>query len=325
LFTALRAVEVGDEDTFEDEDLLDAPIIDNIKNFDILNFQIKTLEDIVLFGIAFRDHAGPAFVHVVRELKTMDKPDTPVLIAVDQMNFWDMPTVYKYDYKKIAATQICVPHATKFISEKKADNDKPFGKNVFCIGSTCMRYPTKRGAVVTYGSSRSSLPLSIEVPTYSHVEYLAAFKYYLATGLIDEGVSDVELRAYRMHVSNNPRVMRKEASQYFLPIQAEFASNVFRTVTTEGGGGGNAALQRAADNEVPEEFRRDMEYKVEYERVNKMAEHDVDLTHMNELELSKHLSDIAEHDDIDDIQMCDTLPLVSRGNLDLDDVTEISR
>ena len=325
LFTALRAVEVGEDDTFPDEDELDSPIIDNPSHFDILKFELKTLEDMVLFGIAFRDYAGPSFIHVVNSLKKLDRPDMPVLIAVDQVNFWDMPTVYEYDDKKMWSTDLCVPSVVKFISEKKSENETPLGKNVMCIGASCARYPVKKGRLVTYGNSRSSIPLSIEVPTYSHVEYLAAIKYYLATGIIDEGITDNEILTYRMHTSNNPRLMRREATQFFLPLAAVQASQAYVEITRQGGGGGGNALSRASDGDVPEEYRRDLEYKVQYERVSNKAEHDVDLSRMTEADSVKHLNDLAEHDDIDDIETCDAHPLASRTHLDLDNVVEIQR
>jgi hypothetical protein len=220
-------VVLGDEDTFEDEDLLDTPIIDSIKNFDIVTFEIKTLADLCIAGIAFREYAGPAFIDVVEELRELNDPNRPILIAVDQVNFWDMKTVYKYQGKAISVNQLCVPYATKFLSHKKAENTRDLGKYVFCLGASSLFYPVSKKELITYVDSRSSLPLSVHVPCYSHVEFLAACKLYLNTRVVDHGVDNQQLLAYRIHVSNNPRLARRDATNFFMPIYSKMATEVF--------------------------------------------------------------------------------------------------
>lgn len=220
---------LGDEETFEDEDLLDSPILDNLKHFNLSTFEVKTLADICVAGIAFREYAGPAFIDIVEELRELNDPNRPILIAVDQVNFWDMKTVYKYEDKPITVTQLCVPYATKFLSYKKHDSytNKSLGKNVFCIGASSYFYPISKKELVTYIDSRSSLPLTIHVPCYSHVEFLAACKLYLNTRLIDHGITNQQLLAFRIHVSNNPRLARRDATKFFMPIYSQWATRAF--------------------------------------------------------------------------------------------------
>jgi hypothetical protein len=149
------------------------------------------------------------------------------------MNFWDMKTVYKYQNKPISATQLCVPYVTKFISYKKSDNipTKNPGnsqeKNVFYLGATTNFYPISKKELITYIDSRSSLPLSIHVPCYSHVEYLAACKLYFQSKIFDHGLTNQQLLAYRIHVSNNPRLTRKDATRFFMPIYSKYATAAF--------------------------------------------------------------------------------------------------
>jgi hypothetical protein len=256
-------VVLGDEDTFEDEDLLDIPILDNTKHFEIFRFEIKNLADLCLAGIAFREFAGPAFVDVVEELKQFrNVQNKPILIAIDQMNFWDMKTIYKYQNKPIASTQLCVPYVTKFISYKKSENfsnstqgtgngtqgngtqgtgNGSQGSHVFYLGATTNYYPISKKELVTYVDSRSSLPLSIHVPCYSHVEYLAACKLYFNTKILDHGLTNQQLLAYRIHVSNNPRLTRRDATRFFMPIYSKYATTAFLNYVNCAGAGAGAA------------------------------------------------------------------------------------
>jgi hypothetical protein len=266
---------LGDEDTFEDEDLLDIPILDNTKHFEIFRFEIKNLADLCLAGIAFREFAGPAFVDVVEELKQFrNVQNKPILIAIDQMNFWDMKTIYKYQNKPIASTQLCVPYVTKFISYKKSENfsnstqgtgngtqgngtqgtgNGSQGSHVFYLGATTNYYPISKKELVTYVDSRSSLPLSIHVPCYSHVEYLAACKLYFNTKILDHGLTNQQLLAYRIHVSNNPRLTRRDATRFFMPIYSKYATTAFLNYVNCAGAGAGAAGEEMNEEMLQEE------------------------------------------------------------------------
>lgn len=361
-FTGLRSVVLGDEDTFEDEDLLDTPILDNPKHFEIFSFDIKNLADLCLAGIAFREFAGPAFVDVVEELKNFNNPNKPILIAIDQMNFWDMKTVYKYENKPIASTQLCVPYVTKFISYKKSENlstQTSPGKNVFYLGATSNFYPVSKKELITYIDSRSSLPLTINVPCYSHVEFLAACKLYFKSKLLDHGLTNQQLLAYRIHVSNNPKLTRKDATRFFMPIYSKSATSAFLNYVNcnqtnemdeeslqenseEIDYYGLSSVKRGSDGEegfeeineenvaAGDEEGDDKSYELDHLEEDNLfnlpeasLENDVDLTKLSEKEIDEFFEMIGEDEEIDEL-VTDELPLPER-DLGGKDVKRIDR
>ena len=338
-------MEDGDEE-FPEEDLLDGPILNDPEQFDISTFevrvnnsavhaqvflillmQIKTVEDLVLFGIAFRDFAGPVALDVINELRSYKNPDKPVLIAIDQFNYWDMPTVYQYGDMKIEPMNICVPHALKFVSEKKNAASKWEGNgddHVMCIGATSHRFPInkmkkkKAKSLVTYENSRSSLPLSIEVGGYSHVEFLAALKYYISTGRIDPGISNQDILSFRMFCGNNPRTMYREPSNFFLPLQSDYVSTVYHKITAAGGGGGPETYKTIMRDEPQENSNvslQDERYEACCdEEINAIsaADCDVDLSSLNEAEVDNYMTNLTTEPVWDNIEMTDSNPLESK-------------
>lgn len=320
-FTEVRGAEVGFEDTFPDEDSLDDPILNQMSNFDISTFEIKTVEDLLLFGLAFRDFAGPVVLDLVNELRNYKNPEKPILIAIDQVNYWDMPTVYQYGDQKIEAKDLCVPHALKFVSEKKNASSQWEGNGddyVMCIGATSHRYPINKKRdkkLVTYENSRSSLPLSIDVGGYSHVEFLAAVKYYLSTGRIDPGISNQDILSFRMFCGNNPRTMFREPSNFFLPLQSDYVSGVFEKITSSGGGGGSETYKTILQNqeEVKRFSKEDVHYEVTQD-VLKVSDTDcdVDLSTLSEVEIDQFMAKLTTEPVWDDLEMTDSNPLEPR-------------
>lgn len=92
--------------------------------------------------MALRDLSGSLFIDLVAELRALDDPSMPVLIAVDQYNTWEVDSAYAYNGRRIPAKQLCVPYALNFLSPKKADAANWSMKNGFCIGelSDCTVY-----------------------------------------------------------------------------------------------------------------------------------------------------------------------------------------
>lgn len=324
VFTELRMTEVGFDDTFPDEDALDDPILNNTSNFNISTFQIKTVADLLLFGLAFRDFAGPVVLDVMHELRHYKNPDKPILVAVDQVNYWDMSTVYQYGDQRIAAESLCVPHALKFVSEKKGaarqweNNGDDF---VMCIGATSHRYPIDKKRdkkLATYENSRSSLPLSVDVGGYSHVEFLAAVKHYISTGRIDPGISNKDILSFRMFCGNNPRTMFREPTNFFMPLQSDYVSTVFHKITAAGGGGGaetykTIMLEEEAGESQQHVSAEDMRYELIYEEelnsaagVAEGGDCDVDLSEMNEAETENFLTELATEDVWSDLERTDS-------------------
>ena len=283
----------------------------------------------LLFGLAFRDFAGPVVLDVVNELRNYKNPEKPILIAIDQFNYWDMPTVYEYGGDKINAMNMCVPYALKFVSEKKNSASQWEGNgddHVMCIGATSHRYPINKKRdkkLVTYENSRSSLPLSIDVGGYSHVEFLAAVKFYIATGRIDPGISNQDILSFRMFCGNNPRTMYREPSNFFLPLQSDYVSAVFEQITSSGGGGGIETYKTILQNQDPDEekhfSREDMRYEVTYaEELNTATgsaasvDCDVDLSTLNESDVDQFLEELTTEPVWDDLEMTDSNPLEPR-------------
>lgn len=50
-------------------------------------------------GVAFHDLAGSVFIDLVSELKEVES--IPIMIAIDNYNTWEVPSVYSYELKSI--------------------------------------------------------------------------------------------------------------------------------------------------------------------------------------------------------------------------------
>lgn len=85
--------------------------------------------------MALRDLSGSLFIDLVNELKVLDRPDMPVLFAVDQYNNWEIASAYSYRGARIPAKQLAVPHALNFLSLKKAETADWKMANGMCIGT----------------------------------------------------------------------------------------------------------------------------------------------------------------------------------------------
>ena len=129
-FVQQRAIVEGDQ-AFPHLDKMDEDVL---AGFNFIDFEPKTLEDLALLGVALRELSGSLFLDIVAELRALDRPDMPVLIAVDEYNCWEVPSAYSFDDRKIMAKQLCVPHALNFLSMKKAETDAWTLKNGMCIG-----------------------------------------------------------------------------------------------------------------------------------------------------------------------------------------------
>jgi hypothetical protein len=231
-YTDFRETYIGKVDTFRSEDILDAPIIDNKNIFDIKTHKLQTLNDLLLFGLAFRDYAGLIFIDIFDELQLYK--EKPILIAIDEMNTWDNPSVYRYDDNVMTYENFLLPNKLKFISPKKEFNKSyNFNDNTLCIGTTTLRYPVKK--VEKYMNNTSSLPLAIKIPCYTDVEFLSSIKYYISKRYIDNNLSDQHMLTYRMHCGSNPRFVRKNAGEFFNPISGEEAGEIYYKLVTNGG------------------------------------------------------------------------------------------
>ena len=172
----------------------------------------------------------------------------PVLVAVDQYNSWEGPSVYHYKNTPVRGFDLCVPRALHFVSKKKSETERWTMANGLCVAATSMRHPEgfyhafyqctlsmhphthshtlsqhpinplSIGRKEKYEDHKSSVPLVIRVPCYSQVECLAAVSYYTHQKRIGEGVSTQELLTFRTLAGSNPRDIRKESVPFFFPL-----------------------------------------------------------------------------------------------------------
>ena len=65
----------------------------------------------------------------------------PVLVAVDQYNTWEGPSVYHYKNNPVKGFDLCVPRALHFVSKKKSETERWTMANGLCVAATSMRHP----------------------------------------------------------------------------------------------------------------------------------------------------------------------------------------
>lgn len=210
-FQQLRQFVEG-EDNFPDQDALDADIL---KDFSMQDFEFKTLEDLVLFGLAVRGAAGSVFMHVIEELK-LNVNNNKIMFAVDQYNTFEAPSAYSWNMRPITGKNLCVPRALYGITKKKADNDKYSIKNGIFIASTSHTH--EEGVKETFYDAIKSIPLCIRVPNYSQMEYFAAMRHYAHLCRLTEFVTISQLLTYRMLCRSNPYEMRQNCFLYFTSL-----------------------------------------------------------------------------------------------------------
>lgn len=209
-FVQIRS-RIEGEDAFPEEDVKD---VDVLKNWDFNKFKVSNLEELVQFGVAFRDLAGFVLMDLVKELEVQEI--YKVLIAVDQYNCWSAKSAYEYEFQPVMGHEILVPKVFSYLQRKKADGELRSIKNGMFICAESLTHP--EGAKDLYKSAASSVPLTIHVPQYSQVEFLAAISYYTEQLLIHEGISTQDVLTYRMMVNSNPRLTRIETSGFFIGI-----------------------------------------------------------------------------------------------------------
>ena len=222
---------------------------DVLNNFDYSTFQLRTLEDLARLGVALRDVAGLAFMDLLDELKRLDIPSMPVLIAVDQYNYWELPSVYSYEMKPVQSTEICVPNRLSFVSTKKTTAQQWDLKNGLCVAAVSRKHPeaagekSKRKGVAKIGTDATALsvPLQIKVPIYSQVEFLAAMSMYAHTKSIEECADLQDIFAFRMHSGSIPLQTRLQVHPFFFPI----------SVQKQGGAGGGSQNPSSSSSGVP--------------------------------------------------------------------------
>lgn len=188
-----------------------------LQKFNVKTFEVKTLEDLLLVGIALIETSGLAFTDLVRELRTQDA--VPVMFAVDGMNTWLDKSAFYYDYQRIMGKQLAVPNSLLFLDSVKSVGKEYTVKNGFCLAATSLTHP--EGSKFTFENVKASIPAMIRIPSYSQTEFLSALSFYFNNALVSMRMNVNHLLVYRIHVGSVPGQMRKELFGYTLPFVIE--------------------------------------------------------------------------------------------------------
>ncbi len=194
------------KDNIPEEDEKDSKLLNN---FDFDSFQPKTLADLCLSGIAFRDSGGLVAMMVIEALKNLEASQgPPVLMAVDEYNSWFGQTSFYYKQKMVQGSEMCIPSALQMLSKKKSDNQDENNqiKNGLFVAAVSQRYPESLGH--TMKDTAKSIPLLINVPCYSQKEYISAVNYYMYFNRFLSITSTQRVLAYRTYTGSVPRQMR---------------------------------------------------------------------------------------------------------------------
>ena len=230
----LQVRAIADEmDNFPEQDALDVPMLGNM---DIDKFELNSIEDLLLLGLCVRRMAGVVFMQLVRELRAVDARH--VLIAVDQYNTWEGPSVYRYGSREVLGWDLCVPRSLRMLRKSKSETAASWNmRNGFAVAAVSGKHTGEGGGIPVqerYLDSLSSLPLAIRVPDYNQVEFVAALQYYTSVRRTAHLVTLSQLLAYRTMCASNPRQLRLNAVEYFSPIDAvNFGANISWVTLTE--------------------------------------------------------------------------------------------
>jgi len=238
-FRQVREI-VDAEDYFPEQDKLDSSVLDG-PHFDLQRLMSggpKTLEDLALLGVAFRDQAGLAVMDLIAELKKVKS--VPVLVAVDQYNTWETTSAFHYRSEPVAGKQLCVPHSLRFLSKRKPETEAWKLDNGLCVCATSHAHA--EGRHETFEDSISSIPLVVRVPAYTQVEFLSAVTYYTHQNIVAAGTTVQDLLAFRMMAGSNPFCTRKEAVPFFFPAAvAKLGDDLTSMALEQGDGHGDSA------------------------------------------------------------------------------------
>ena len=205
-----------DEDEKDDEVLGD---------FDFESFTTpETLHDLCMLGVAFRDFSGFCVSAVISELRALNDPMKPVLLAVDEYNCFLGESAFFYRDLPVTGDEMCIPRALQFLSKTRAETDAWSISNGMCVAAISHTY--HEGRASTFRSEVRSVPLLIDVPRYSIGEYLAAIQYYVDNVCIPAEVPVRRVVAYRTFTASNPSDVRLAAGPYFNGDSLDIVGNI---------------------------------------------------------------------------------------------------
>lgn len=214
-FLEMRALITPPENYLSEYDSLDAELLKNYS----LKSELKTLEDLLLLGVAFAEASGLVVHDLVRELR--EQTDFPVLFAVDQYNTWFAESGFAYGGEgKLNGQRLNVPSQLSFLDRKKnSAASKAFAvKNGLCIATTSFKHVA--GKDIHFDREvKNSLPLRVSVNAYSQQEFISAISYYLQPDVSPLGavLNWEDVFTYRMLTQSVPQYVRSHAIAYFLP------------------------------------------------------------------------------------------------------------
>lgn len=221
-------IEAEDFDDIEDE--LDSAVLDG---YDFMNAEMDTIEGMIRLGVGIRSIAGSIFLDLMDELKQLNDPKYPILVAVDQYNSWEVPSVFYWKDDVVGSRDLCVPHGLNFISKRKESTASWSLKNGICIAATSKKHT--EGKKEDYLDVKRTIPLLVTIPVYSKLEYLSAMAMHTLKNQVEDSYDLQELLCYRMNTGSNPHEVRLRSAGFFLPIAVERSQDKFMSAFLGGG------------------------------------------------------------------------------------------
>lgn len=231
-FLELRALITTPDNHVSEYDTLDAEVL---KNYSVKS-ELKTLEDLLLLGVAFAETSGLVVHDLIRELR--EQTDYPILFAVDQYNTWFAESGFAYGGEgKLNGQRLNVPSQLSFLDKKKNSGaSKAFTvKNGLCIAATSFKHVA--GKDIHFDREyKNSLPLRVSVNAYSQQEYISAMSYYVQPDVspLAAVLEWEDLFTYRMLTNSVPQYVRSHALTYFLPRSVQSLEKELETAALLG-------------------------------------------------------------------------------------------
>lgn len=163
-------------------------------------FKGKTMKDLVKFAIEFPETSCTVVDMLRTELNHVTK--FPVLIAVDEYNWWHYNTVFGYEGRDVLPQEIVPVHSFSQFSKSDVREEKVLKNGIF-IGATAEHYttPFKFTKEVNCAKHRQTFQ------PYTPHELDCAMKYFLETGFTFDDVDDVAKTEMRFMTKNNPQAI----------------------------------------------------------------------------------------------------------------------
>jgi len=163
------------------------------------SFQGTTLQSLVQFGISYPEATSAVMVLLRKELNKVTK--FPILIAVDEYNWWHYDTIFGYEGRNVHPQDILPVNAlSSFHSENSSLRGDNILKNGIFIGATTENFTTRfhLDEQIDYKKYRQTFQ------PYSEKELDSVMNYYRDSGFTFEPVNFESKTAMRFLTKSIP-------------------------------------------------------------------------------------------------------------------------